>query len=208
MQMNSTVTTGSTGATSNTGSVVQTAVDNSIKAMEQYGDAGDMAQQMTELLKLMLMIAVKLREARQQLMEQQSNVALEKAMTGLETALKGIEKQAEASKIKAFAEILSGVLSAGGAVLGAAKGNEFISSGASALGKAWEGYRGLDSANEAQQGQILSNQSEFQKTVAESNRQALADLQSKLEEAMREVLTTARDLTEKIGGLIQAVKIQ
>lgn len=211
MQRNATVTNGSTVVTPYTNNVVKTALDTSISVMQQSAEAGDMVQHMMELLKLMLMIAAKLRDARQQLTEQQSTVTLEKTKRGLETALEGVQMQTYANYIKAGAEIVSGGLSVLGIYKSVFEQDEakkaMWSAGGSAAGKASEGIGGVLSAYLTHKGQILSNRSEFQKTVAESNRQVLADLQSKMEEAMREVLSTARDLSEKISGLIQAVKL-
>lgn len=159
-------------------------------------DTGDGAfSRINEIILLMKKMNIEMRDTLRGFHDDMQQTAFAKQMTSMETKQEAIELTYNAAMTNAVSQIVSGVVSFGGALTG----SQLASSATTGLGKATEGAGAVAAAGtsrEAQQAQLLG---EFQANAADNFAKTLAATADRAAEASRQL----RDATRELVGLYE-----
>lgn len=162
----------------------------------RISDTGEGAfSRINEIILLMKKMNIEMRDTQRGFHDDMQQTAFAKQMTSMATKQEAIELTYNAAVTNAVSQMVSGVVSFGGALTG----SQLASSATSGLGKAAEGAGAVAAAGtsrEAQQAQLLG---EFQANAADNFAKNIAATADRAAEASRQL----RDATRELVGLYE-----
>lgn len=158
------------------------------------------------LEKLMIMLRemqAKTRDMWREFAANQQQAAHTMRITAYETRMTSIEETYNAAMTQGFSQILSGIVSLGGAVTG----NQLISTGTTSFGKISEGFGTMISASQTREAQINQAIAGFQESNSDEIRKMLDSAVQKASEASRQMREWVKELMDLQNRILSAVRI-
>jgi secreted effector protein SseD len=164
--------------------------------INRTSDTGEGAfSRINEIILLMKKMNIEMRDTLRGFHDDMQQTMFAKQMTSMETKQEAIELTYNAAMTNAVSQMVSGVVSFGGALTG----SQLASSATTGLGKAAEGAGSVaaaDTSRNAQQAQLLG---EFQANAADNFAKNIAATADRAAEASRQL----RDATRELVGLYE-----
>jgi len=158
------------------------------------------------LEKLMIMLRemqAKTRDMWREFAANQQQAAHTMRITAYETRMTSIEETYNAAMTQGFSQILSGIVSLGGAVTG----NQLISTGTTSFGKISEGFGTMLSASQTREAQINQAIAAFQESNSDEIRKMLDSAVQKASEASRQMREWVKELMDLQNRILSSVRI-
>lgn len=187
-------------------------LENQLDQLKQLAASSDRVAPLFEggalatLEKLMIMLRemqAKTRDMWREFAADQQQTAHTMRITAYQTRMDSIEQNYNAAIAQGVTQMLSGIVSFGGALTG----SQIVSAGTSAFGKTTEGLGTMIAASQTREAQINQAISEFQQGNSEEFRKKLETAVEKAGEASRQMREWLKELTDLQNRIMSAVRL-